>query len=434
MNEIELLSKSLTKSEAVQICKYFSIHAQGFTFNIEKAPEPMLISAIRNELNKAGKKKGKRGKKHTSIGDIYEFFIKSDIDKVETIKKMSFEDFCFQIEVHPWQTSKATIISILRKEYAEIYNQYYSQLLHNIENNKFILEGIINETSSREKLELIRENLQSDLKIERLLKSLKEQLVKELGKEKVERMSRNVAMSEDNLAKELIEARVSEKYIPLTMYLLENENYKLAENNLYLIHVIIIYFTQLEEKHKNELQDKQRNIYEYEKEVKEYQILKENYAKIKKENDYLQDKIEYLENEKRQLTSQLQNEQQEKKRLDQQRQNYYQIILLIQEKLQFENVLIVTNDDIFDQFEWFKKRTVSIDDFSKHLRQDNIMFFQEHCFCITRVSYESTEKWRRHENYLKQKEINFVELSGFNFMDYLDQIIEFIYQKEQIIL
>lgn len=431
MSDIHLLIKALTKGEMIDIIKQFGIPIQGFAAKVNRAPINLLKSGVKYEIESGIGRQRRRGRKYTTIEQVYAFLVSKQFDPGGDLTNISLEELAAKAELDK-SFSKAIILSLLRLNFFDFYEKNKSQLEENIEKDIFIFTQIFEETSVEEKVEKLNASYLDHETNKFLLEDLKGKVQNEIGEETFSIVETKVNKEgESSFLKQMIETKTSE--ISMLAFLLQENRYKQSTYQPMMMHLLHFYY--------------EREITN-EKEIKK--TLNNQYLILQKENKQLKQALQTKEKEWQKKVALLNdidkayrellviNEglESQKKELVFQNQTIQQGNFELQKTndqikavFQKQSLIIVTNEMNLINNGIIEGVYLRVNDFETWLNNNQHILEQSNV-CLTRVSYPNTALWREHEMILRNNNINYCELSGYNFEAYLDQILELLYTKE----
>ncbi|QOY36800.1 hypothetical protein AWH56_003860 [Anaerobacillus isosaccharinicus] len=431
MNDILLLLRTLTRGEIIAIIQQFGIPVTGFTARLDRAPIKLLISSLKSELeNGLLKRKRKRGKKFTEPQEVYEYlayrYLQNDNEIVleEIVEKVQVEEYY----------SRAAVLAILYLHFKELLEEKRSKIEDNIEQDEFILKGIVEELSLEEKMGRYQDKLLESERNEQDLKALELMIIEELGEEEYLEIKEKVNQGDETLYRMLRETRNFGDYVLFVPFLLENRRYTQKDYASLLVAVLLEYSKRTQsskERNQKALEYADRELERLKMVLKEKN---DKHSKLLQENDKLQTEYNELHHELQTYKRECENHQSFVEQATQQIVEINMLTNYIKQVLEKEQIIIVTNEIYFHNNLLFENRVIDLDTFNSEIKSKISRFLEGKVIFITRVSYQSTEKWIKHSSYLKAKGIPYCELSGYEIEEYLEQIFEFLYTRERYTL
>lgn len=431
MNDINLLLKVLTKDEMVEIIQWYAIPVKGFTVHLDKAPRSLLINSLKKELELGmSNRKKKRGKRYTTPDDVLKRLASKYIGDKEATS-LSLESLTDKIKGKR-VFSNASLLAILYLYHKEVYESHQEKIEENFEKNLFMLEGIVEERPLKDRIAEITKSILGGDIYEQQLTTLKEGIIKEIGYAMYEEIEKRVnQQDEESFFQELLSCEKGKEYVPSLPYLLYDQRYrdpKLSPLLSYLQQEIYCRIKAEKEQTDRKIAHIEEKLVQKELDLKEEKKVKD---KIKKENLELRSENIKLKKQLEEKEADLVKKREKENELWKEIKEIKTIKHFFRQVMRDKQVLLVTNELDLLENNIFFDRVIDVGMLSDQIINNNLYLFEGKNVCITRVSYHSTQQWRKHANFFKNNNISYLELSGYDTDDYLEQLFEFLYKRER---
>ncbi|KGR90837.1 hypothetical protein CD30_08960 [Ureibacillus massiliensis 4400831 = CIP 108448 = CCUG 49529] len=413
MNEFDWFLSILEKQDMATIASRFNVQIQGFDKNIQNAPVIRLRNAIKEYLNNGLLRKKKRALN-------YQQMLNTIADELN-LKSNTLEEFIMQIEldneIRPYQA-----FAYLYINFQKIFEEKKDLLKGNMENNDFIFKGLIEERTTKDKIQsLINTQLGKD-EIYRNLKSYENLLEKGELKNDYYLFREKIKGDVEILFKELIKCPKEKLLLVLFAFIIENENY-INPEYYYILKEVKYSFENL--KYKREASEKEK-IIENNKmlqlENDELITYKNRFISLKEDNDNLKIKISLLQSNIKLL-------EEEQNTLKLASKNSEILSTLINNLIKEKNFLIITSEIAEFKNTPLDVYVREIKDFTEDKKIKNLQPYRDKILFFTRVSFE-TREWGKIKIYLEKNKLKYYELGHFDIASYMAEIIQFIYREE----
>lgn len=413
LNEFDWFLSILEKQDMATIASRFNVQIQGFDKNIQNAPVIRLRNAIKEYLNNGLLRKKKRALN-------YQQMLNTIADELN-LKSNTLEEFIMQIEldneIRPYQA-----FAYLYINFQKIFEEKKDLLKGNMENNDFIFKGLIEERTTKDKIQsLINTQLGKD-EIYRNLKSYENLLEKGELKNDYYLFREKIKGDVEILFKELIKCPKEKLLLVLFAFIIENENY-INPEYYYILKEVKYSFENL--KYKREASEKEK-IIENNKmlqlENDELITYKNRFISLKEDNDNLKIKISLLQSNIKLL-------EEEQNTLKLASKNSEILSTLINNLIKEKNFLIITSEIAEFKNTPLDVYVREIKDFTEDKKIKNLQPYRDKILFFTRVSFE-TREWGKIKIYLEKNKLKYYELGHFDIASYMAEIIQFIYREE----
>lgn len=418
MDEIKLLASVYTKDEIVSIVNEFGIKVNGFQINFERAPIETLRAYLIKEL-KLGLAPKRKGRKYSTIPDVYNFISSSFIRENPIANELSMEELGVKAEMDLIY-SRGVLLSLLYTNFPFEFDKYKEQLFNNVVQEEPVLKGIIKKTTVEEKMQFVKDRILSREMLYDLLREYISQVETKRGidfyKEIHYKVNRN---NQESFVEELFLTPQYLHHILMLAFIVEENRY-LDEKYSYLLQYVIRSFN---EQKKLEMDKVISEIEEETRRMKnEYNLLNgENESlktEIEKHIDY-QGKYEALNLENSYLNDNLTQLKIQKKTTEPFLRHFKYL-------LEKHQVIIVTSDiELFYNTE-FQDNIEDVTNFNRQRKEKSMQKYKGKILFISRTSFSSTTEWLVAKRSLEKNNLLYHEIIGYEMDDYIKQTIEIL--------
>ncbi|CAM3125610.1 hypothetical protein FITA111629_05160 [Filibacter tadaridae] len=421
MDEIKVLVNALSKDELVAVVRRFRIEIHGFQRNFELAPIEMLRSFLIKEL-KQGLRPKRKGRKNTTIPEVYELISSSFAQKHPDFEKLSLEEMGLMVEMG-LEYSPGAILSLVYTKFPSKYEEYKVKLADNMKEGEPLLNGIFKELTVDEKMNILREEVLTKADLYSRLKEYISQIEEEKGEVFYGEVHRKVNHSDEkSFINELFVTPTNFRHIPMLAFLIEKNRYLEANYSFLLQHVIQSFDDQkltevyrtvdgLEEevdKKENELCEIKGESKRLEDVEEHYGRLKERYTEVNQDNEALRASLV---------------------RLSEIQKSNEPFLRYFHNLLAKHRAIIVTSDtELFRNME-IMDYVEGVQEFHCHRKGKNTHRYQDKTVLISRTSFVSTSEWMVTKRFFESSNIYYFELSGYDISGYIEQIIENLHKE-----
>ncbi|QHT45572.1 hypothetical protein M662_03265 [Bacillus sp. SB49] len=425
MDEIRTLVKALTKAEAATIVQKFNIKVHGFQKNFSRAPEEMLKNFIIKELKAGAKPKAnnkRKGKKYTTVQEVFKFISASFINDHPEVEEMSVEDLALKLEMD-YKFSKGAILSVIYTQFPDTYQEHKEVLERNVEEGKSLLDGIVKQMSSEEKMEMLREEFSQEEYIYERLKTYVEKSKEIIGDKRYEEFKQSVNREgEASFANEVSSTPKSQRQYPVLAFLMENNRYKDERYKDFLMYVERWFESKKDEDNGFALSVMEEEAESFRKQSDEMQKELDQLCSVDEKNDDLTFFLQEKEKENQELRDRLID-------LSDCQSINKPFIDYFQRLLRSRGAVIVTNDrELFTGTELIGY-VESLETFHQHKRMKDVARYKNKLVLISRAAFSTSAKWLVTKRYLENNGIHYYELSGYDLSEYLNQIVDYLHRE-----
>ncbi|MFB9859594.1 hypothetical protein ACFFLE_00520 [Salinicoccus siamensis] len=425
MDEIRTLVKTLTKAEAATIVQKFDIKVHGFQKNFIRAPEEMLKNFIIKELKAGANPRSnnkRKGKKHTTVQEVFEFISSSFINDHPEVEEMSVEDLALKLEMN-YKFSKGAILSVIYTQFPDTYQEHKEVLERNVDEGRSLLESIVKQMSSEEKMEVLREEFSDEEYIYERLKTYVEKSKEIIGDKRYEEFRQNVNLEgEASFANEVSSTPKSQRQYPVLAFLMENNRYKDERYKDFLMYVERWFESKKDEDNSYALSVMEEEAESFRKQSDEKQKKLDQLCTVNEKNDELTSFLQEKEKENQELRDRiidLSNCQSINKPFI----DYFQSLL------RRRGAVIVTNDrELFTGTELIDY-VESLETFHQHKRMKDVARYKNKMVLISRAAFSTSAEWLVTKRYLENNGIHYYELSGYDLSEYLNQVVDYLHRE-----
>ncbi len=424
MFDIDWFLSILKKEDMEYICRKFKLSVTGFQRNLTRAPISTLGNTIKTALSNGFRKKKGNKNNYLPLDEFMNTIACELIKKYPFIPDFEFLEFAEQAELE-LVMREYEIVAVSYKYFEIEFKKYYTEVVNNTKNNRYIYHGITKELS-KSVLEKINDVIRtSSLKkeYENILKDFYNNIVS------ISDIGEDPGSEEDALRALLLSNKEAQLNV-MVAHLIKNNRYKdeaykeLVEITVFKIKEYYYNCAQsdlkeiLEEKKEINgiLEDKKIENIEFKKLVSE---LNEKLSiSFKNEKDHLI-KITELEGKIENLTSVL-------KRNEPLQLFFYRVITE-------NNFILVTKD--LNQFidTPFESVTILPSDFKKNIKSNLKSSQIEDTVFVSRSSFTSGSEWYKFKSFLENNLVNYEELGQYEVTFYIEEIIKYFNRKEVLI-
>ncbi|MGE6202975.1 hypothetical protein [Guptibacillus hwajinpoensis] len=421
MDEIRMLVNALSKNEIAAVVWNFRIKVNGFHKNFERVPIEMLRSFLMKEL-KQGLKLKRKGRKYTTIPEVYEYISFSFLREYPSVEELSLEDLALKLETD-LKFSKGAILSLIYTNFRDDYDEYKEIMASNVEENKPLLKGIVNKITIEEKLKTLQGELLSEDDLFNRLKEYISQVKEEAGKEFYEKVYHRVNISgEESFLNELSLTPKDLRHIPILAFLIEKNRYLEVDYNYFLQYVIRIFDDKERAVAFRTIKELEEEVDKKEKEFQKIKEEKERFEEIEKNNNRLKKQYSELKEYNDKLVTRA-------ARLYELQEINEPFLRYFQSLLSKHRARIITSDtEIFHNTEIIDY-VEGIQEFHCHRKKKNAQRYRDQTILISRASFVSTPEWIVTKRFFENNKIHYFELSGYDISDYIKQIVENLHKE-----
>jgi len=418
----------LTKKDLVFLCNEFKqISVEGFTRNLNNAPENKLITGIKNALNNGFKKQ-----KRNAI--VFEDMLKDIVKGVKTkcpyINNLTFEEFIIKAETDS-NIVTYEIIAVIYIDFPDLYKTHKQIMMENLKKSLYICHGLSEELSRPiiDKMQYFIHTKASKDENYNFLKRFQEDIMVTDKAEFFKEICQRTKTEEDTF-KLLTETHEKERYFVLVSFLLYDHRYKEAKYNQLLEfslreiqhYYLRTYREQVEKGIERSMNYETQNRYLKE----ENKRLNTNYTETKgllaqTEEDFLST-LETLET--------VELKYQKLDMISKQSEPLKMFFLRLVSENQF---LIITKDNEHFSNTPFEGVTLSPSDFKKQLRTNPNHTLKEQVVFVTRVSFQTGKEWFQFKKLLEDNQLVYEELGHYEISYYVREIVQYLYRKEILV-
>ncbi|ALS74976.1 hypothetical protein AUC31_06935 [Planococcus rifietoensis] len=423
MEEIKMITNVFTKEEIVRIVENFNIKIPGFQRSFERVPIEMLRSYLAKEL-KASLTQKRKGRKHTTISEVYEFISFTFAKNNSEVPNLTLEELSFKIGVDV-NYSTGIVLSLINTNFPEVYEKNKDLLINNVIQSEPILKNIIRSSTTDEKIENIKKVLLSenalDIKINSYITEIKSIYSINFYEEIFFKVNNKGA---DSFTKELLKTPKEDWYIHILAFLSEKERYLESKYSFLLQYVI----SCMEEKISNS------QIKRITKLVEENTHKSNKLSAAYEENKKLENIVQEFENVSKshnELMEENQNLKITLTKLTEQRNREEPFLQYYDFLLKKHRAIIITSDIRLFEGTQLNDYVLSIEHFHQMRKEKNATFLLNKTILISRTSFISTNEWLVSKRYLEKNDFLFHEILGYEIEDYLKQILK-VLQNERM--
>ncbi|MFC4985941.1 hypothetical protein ACFPFV_11690 [Salinicoccus siamensis] len=332
------------------------------------------------------------------------------------------EDLALKLEMN-YKFSKGAILSVIYTQFPDTYQEHKEVLERNVDEGRSLLESIVKQMSSEEKMEVLREEFSDEEYIYERLKTYVEKSKEIIGDKRYEEFRQNVNLEgEASFANEVSSTPKSQRQYPVLAFLMENNRYKDERYKDFLMYVERWFESKKDEDNSYALSVMEEEAESFRKQSDEKQKKLDQLCTVNEKNDELTSFLQEKEKENQELRDRiidLSNCQSINKPFI----DYFQSLL------RRRGAVIVTNDrELFTGTELIDY-VESLETFHQHKRMKDVARYKNKMVLISRAAFSTSAEWLVTKRYLENNGIHYYELSGYDLSEYLNQVVDYLHRE-----